>query len=468
MYTYKSSSIVAVVIFLVGLMVIQPLSVMAQTSYSCVIDGGLAADLDSDLMDSEVPDVLRAAISVSNSSSYYMGGVNTALGFYKEEDINVPSFIAVQNDGLLIEPQSSQLITPVIDLSALPAGTYEVRVVAFQGDEVDLLGSLIRGVDDSFTFSKTKSASSDIKHMLTINGEKVSSGGSITISGEANIAATLRTINAGPLPVLDTPVFVSITQGEIPLGSAVRNGVDDVVRLVPGGYRDSVANDLFVEGGKYTVYGFLSSENQANPVISGTVLVGDDVGPNSWVYVAKSGITNFPLTTEDTVTACVEHLGKSEGSTQLLEPVSVTFALSEGEKELFSETAQNITGQPNKYFSVQPSQATDNFELKMTLLTDRFPSAAVPEEGGSLEDNEIEYIEVHSQIGVYECEEDVCISDELVVSKQATQAGDVIAKPYWFYIAVMLAAALLLYIMVRRLHPEGTGAPSDVADEELQ
>ena len=84
MYTYKSSSIVAVVIFLVGLMVIQPLSVMAQTSYSCVIDGGLAADLDSDLMDSEVPDVLRAAISVSNSSSYYMGGVNTALGFYKE------------------------------------------------------------------------------------------------------------------------------------------------------------------------------------------------------------------------------------------------------------------------------------------------------------------------------------------------------------------------------------------------
>jgi len=474
MYTYKSSSIFSVVssLLLLGILFFQPSTAFAQRSLECLIDGGIIVSLgDGSGSELAVTNQLNTVLSVANNSSYQMGGVGIALGFYGSSDSSAPGYIAILGDNLMF-PSGADFPQPVsIDVSALPADTYDVRAVAFQGEGTDLLGALMRGIPATLEMSKESAAVDSVSQTLTINGQDVTPGQTVEIEERTNIRSVLETRNEGLEPVSDSPVYISIVQGDTPLGTAVRSQKTDIARLIPGGVRNTVAEDMFVEGGEYSVYGFLASENKATPVVVGKVQVGDRPGPDSWTYISKVGVTNLPFTDADQLTACVENLGSGSDSTMLHSLSGITFTVTAGKEEVFTKTVTNEEGGASKYFSVTPGVAFGNFTLGTTLLENRF-TKSIPlgevEEGSEIDRNEVNFTETQEVSGWYECPEGNCVSPTSPDTPPVEYVLDAETKPYWFYIGVMLASALLMYIVLRRLHPEGTGAPIGVSEDELQ
>lgn len=442
-----------------------PFTAFAQGNYQCIIDGDLTIGLDNDFEQDTVGNQLLSGIVIQNNSSYAFAGVNIGIGLYQDGD-TVPSYFSANPVELQVSAGSRRTALIDTDLSAVAPGTYAVKYVAFQGDETSLLGALIHEGTELITITKEAVQTNAIAQSLTVNGAVVGEGSVIQLDAQENINVMLKTVNNGATPIFDTPVYVAITQGATPLGTAVRVDVADEVRLIPGGFRNTPANDLMVEGGEYTVYGFLAAESAATPVTVATVNVGERPGPSTWMYISQTAVSGIPFTAEDSVVACVDYLGAESGATQLHGPAGVAFSFAEGDTVLFAETVTNEAGEANKYFSSTPNQSLEDFTVEAVLLENRYRSAAVADEAGESSDVELSFIETQAVTAAYECSDEDCYHPPVVM--QIDDNDDLGLKPYWFYIGVMLAAALLLYIMLRRLHPEDTGSPVDVSNDELQ
>lgn len=434
-----------------------PGTMQDSTPSQCPIDGFAIAEIDANekiTIDSE----LIATINLQNTSQFVLGGVRVGLGVYSTKSQLVPDYWFVSEQSTLAAGQTTELQLQ-IDASIMPAGEYILRSFTMQGGAAEVLGAITRGAsDDSAQLVKVAPAASQVSIGVTVNGT-VSNGQTIVVADGENIEVAVATKNNNSVPLINSTMVAVISQGDVPLGAAVREMTVDSVKLVPGGTRNTQLTDRFTETGKYSVYAGLVTENTFQPIEYAPLNLGDEVATQSWAYLSKIGVNTEGLVPESEMVGCFNYIGENAESASLQETLGLEIKISNGEA-IVSTTEVRTDATPGKTFvSIQPGITLEKALVTATLLQERFSSVIGAEGVGSLEvDGETEMFLTPVQSASFTLE---CVNiegcgvdnEQAPVSSQGLLDTDG-GNSFYFYAAIVIAAALLLYIMLRRLHPE--------------
>lgn len=443
-------------------------AVASTTSNTCPIEGSVWASFNNAEDKTYVEDIFYSEIVLTNDTTYTLGGERLVVAVYKSSLSTVPSYWTVLSDEYMLLPKTSLSIVNDLDLSVLPAGEYKVKVFSIQGDETALLGAVLRDTAevDGVTLIKSTPKKSDVSILVTVN-DQVYEGKPIIFKERTPLAVQIKTKNNNNLPLVGSSMLGVVTQGNVPLGTAVRIGKLDVVKLIPGGTRVTSLTDNFVEGGKYTVYAGLVSPNAFSPLVEVPVIVSESEYEGSWSYVSRIGLSNYPLQLDSDVVACISNIGSNKGRDLFSEPLGLKLTLSTEAGEIFAKKLNSLEADTDNYFIFNPQTQVSDFSLTVDLFQKRFsPEAVVSDE---LPSNEIltdELFLVDTIIQSFVCVEgDTCRQITAGSSNENKQAPQ---RPFWFYAGIVIAAALLLYIMLRRLPPEKGPSTKSRSSNELQ
>ena len=427
------------------------------TPTQCPIDGFAIAEIASE-ENIRIDTELEATINLKNTSQYTLGGVRVGLAIYSTESQIIPDYWFVSEQKQLAAGEVAELPLQ-IDATALPAGEYVLRSFTMQGDAGAVLGAILRGdSDDTVSLTKSTQTGSQINIALTVNDTQTD-GQTIEVADGEDIEVTAVVQNNNTLPLLSSSLVTVVSQGDIPLGAAVREMSSESVKLVPNGTRTVTLTDRFTETGKYSVYAGLVTENAFQPVVYAPLRVGDGVATDSWAYVSKVGVSTEALLPSSEIVGCFNYLGAQEESSSLFETLGLELEIADSETVVSSTEVRTDASGLKNFVSIKPGITLDTAVVTATLLQERFPTVIGPE-GVELEDvtgeTEIFLTPVQSVAFSLACAgSDNCgagdIQPMLVSTGAGGAAGD---NSFYFYAAIVIAAALLLYIMLMRLHPE--------------
>ena len=353
-----TSSLILSVVLLASLLsglVFGVSAVQAQTEplgiVYCPINGEISANFENPAKERLVDNLLLDKVRIVNSSEYTFGGVRLGLAVYQSVLDDVPTYWMVLPEEHQVLPKSSLFIPVAADLSGLPAGEYELKVFAVQGDETTLLGSMLRNAQNvsSITLDKTSEQTRDISVLVSVN-EQDYQGQTIVLGEEELIEVIIKTTNHNNFPVIDYQMLGVVAQGDTPLGTAVRAETLDAVTIVPGRSRITGVNDRYVERGKYTVFAGLIGNGALNPLVAVPVQIADTIGNTSWSYVSQVGLSTYPLQDGSQVIACVENVGANEGTRLIHELLGVQFIITDQSKELGADIILSTDDKEN-YFT---------------------------------------------------------------------------------------------------------------------
>lgn len=437
---------------------------------TCPIEGSVWASFKNNEGNLYVEDVFYNEIELTNNSAYTFGGVRLGVGVYKSSLDTVPAYWTILPEEYLLLPNLPLSIAAEIDLSILPAGEYTIKVFSMQGDETALLGAILRDVEqtEGVTIVKSTPKKSDVSVSVTVNNQ-LYNGQAITLEGREPISVQIKTKNGNSLPLLGSSMLGVITQGEVPLGTAVRVDKLDGVKLIPGGTRATDLNDRFVEGGKYSVYAGLVNPNILSPLVKVKVVASESEYEGSWSYISKVGLSSYPLQVDSEVVACVNNIGANEDREQFTEPLGVEVILTAKTGESFTKKMNSIEAGTGNYFYFNPQIQVSDFDLTLNFLQKRFSAEVVEGNDYSKETVTDELSIVDTTTLSFVCIEGESCVETIVASASVNSTNDGLPqKPFLFYAAITIAAALLLFIMLRRLPPEDVITRKGVSSNELQ
>lgn len=443
----------------------------------CPITGSLSVSFEGN---SEavrtVEDRFSERIALRNSSSYALGGIRLGVGVYEAAVGATPDYWTVLPDVFTISADDQLKHQLELDLSALPPGQYQVRVYAIQGDETAVLGAALLddGQANALTVVKSAPQTSFVTVSVEVGGQ-VSQGQTLVMPDQSHLTVKAVTANKNDKPLLNNSrMNAVISQGKVPLGAAVRQSTLDSVKLVPGTSRITEVVDRNVEWGEYTVFAALISDNMIQPLVSVPVRIGENDfgGKDFWPYVSKVGLSDYPLKADSEVVACIDYIGEDKTPLRFLEFMGVDFTFSDtpdGEgvvKRLISTEVET-----NNYFAFTAGREVADFTVKVDLLKEIImPQLSEEETNAGIRPNTLEVVNTTTQS--FSCSsigDRGCASKNPVASSigsTAPEEGN--PHPFWFYAGIIIAAALLLYIMLRRLPPESQDTGKKYNAEELQ
>jgi len=444
-------------------------SIPSQPS-QCPIDGFVSVAFNnSDKYQIETD--LVSTLVLSNTSSYVMGGVRVGLAVYSNTAQIIPDYWFVSDEQYQLLAGEMRNVDVTIDASIMPAGEYVVRSFAMQGDEAAVLGAIMRGESEAAnTIIKRSQKTSDVAVVAVVNGER-SNGQTVLLEQGENIGVAVQTTNTNDVPLLDSSMVITISQGDVPLGAALRESVRDSVKLVPNGMRDSQVFDQFTESGDYSVFAALVTKNTFQPVEYVSVKVGSDSAAESWAYLSQVGVSDLVLNTDTEVVGCINYLGAASELQGVIETLAMEVTVTDGENVLFTNEVQTQDMQQS-FLSVNPGLSAEKVVVSATLLQQRFPST-IGREDEEIQnvsgETEIFFTPVQTLVFDIACESDEgCSSGDGAITMTDEGSSDTQARnSFYFYAAIVIAAALLLYIMLRRLHPEEPVA-TEANSNELQ
>jgi len=434
----------------------------------CPIDGFAVADISAE-ENIRIDTELVATINLKNTSQYVLGGVRVGLGIYTTESQVVPDFWYVSEPEQLAAGEFKELSMQV-DAAVLPAGEYVLRSFTMQGDAAAVLGAILRGASDDTVFvTKGAQTGSQTSVEVTVNGTQ-SDGQTVSIADGENIEVSAVVTNTNALPLLNSSLVTVISQGDIPLGAAVREVSTDTVKLVPNGSRTVQLMDRFTEAGKYSVYAGLVSENAFQPVSYVPVRVGEGVAAESWAYLSKLGVNSPALLPDSEITGCFNYIGVNEESSRLIETLGLAIEISDGESVVANSEVRTNPSSSKNYITYQPGITLNSAQVTATLLQERFPSVIGAENVDPMEvagETEIFLTPVQSVSLSLECvdAEECGVNDDAPTLVNIDNTGPSNSNSFYFYAAIVIAAALLMYIMLRRLHPEENLAKENNSNE---
>ena len=195
-----------------------------------------------------VEDQLSTFVSLRNDSSYTFSGVRVGVGVY--DRAGTLSYWAVLDGEHQLLPETSTDLPVELALQALPAGDYQLRVVALQGDETAVLGALVHETErrtDSVLMRKTTIRNSDVAIAVEVDG-RTFSGARLTAPSAQPFSVKLVTKNNDAVPLLESNLLAVVTEGVVPLGTAVRADKLDSVKLIPSGTRTTLLQSVQTSG----------------------------------------------------------------------------------------------------------------------------------------------------------------------------------------------------------------------------
>ncbi len=443
----------------------QPLSV----ALVCSLDGYLAASLSGPTTVS-VESQFGDTVVIENPSNYVFSGVKTGVAFYESELDTVPSYWYVTPTERTVYPRSENPFTLDLDLGALPAGTYIVKTFAAQGDAEDVLAVALRDVTmaESVTVVKQAPQSTFLDTTVTVNGEVVN--GTLTIAEPLPLNYSLETKNNGDVPFVNANLRTVVSQGTLPAGTAVRASTNDSLKLIPGGVRTTTFTDLMVEDSSYTLYTMIESEGVVTPLQIATLNIGDVSIDRVFTYLSAVGIADA---TEDTVkvTACVAQTETLNDGFYTPRPFGVGVNVKDEAGAVIEEQNVVIGGSEyavgNSVEVILTKKSLANRLVTVQLEEQRSYSETPLNPNDSSTNQDTLTLDVIDSLELtYDCVEGECST---ITTLGGFIADETVQKSFWFYAGIVIAAALLLYVMLRRLSPyEDPQAKKDESNHELQ
>jgi hypothetical protein len=390
-------------------------------------------------------DSVTVTVNMQNGSDHTFSGMRLGLALYTDASDRVPAFWTTTAEPFTLTPGASYPLEVRIDAANVPTGTYTLKPFLSQGGFGDQLALALRDAEAVNGVVVTKSApqSSDIALSVRINGEAVDSQ-SIQVEAASAIQVTTETTNRNAVPFLGATMESVIAHGAYPIGTSLSADLSDSVKLIPGATRTSEYTDADTEGGTYTVYTAVQKPNTLLPVQVVTLVLGDEEVPVNTTYLSAVG--HVRLADEAAVSACIDQIGAGD---QASSPSGMMVAL-EGEwvseRYVFGEDGQlgsSVT------FTGVPTQSP----ITVTLGSPVFPDWGAAIEGvpeASLQ--AVDFRTVDTAPASFECEPNCNTEESPSDGGVLTDKGSD-TPSFYFYIGIVLAAALLMYIMLRRLHP---------------
>jgi len=402
-------------------------------SDACSIDGYLSTSIINPPFEN-IPVGLTSIpveIRVSNDSQMYTyAGVSVGVGLYAA-GAEVPSYWAPVTDGLQFNPAQPQDFTVELDIQHVEAGSYELRAAAVQGGQFQ---SLARSAfEPAVTINKTDVAAISYPFTLTQqNGELIPGN---------YLDYTLTSENTERSILKDYDQSVVFTSGAQAFGPAVMQQTDKEVRMA---FEDTTVLDtsLFLDDGVYTVFGFSSKDQVLLPVVTDTFVVG--TGETEIVpFIPAVGIAGLNADAKEvTVTACAMAMNESnqfDGSV-----VDIEHTVTEGDV-LLANGYLDISAGSEVQLSVPKSAEV------YTVTTNMYGSVdGISIEEGLAEVSGPEGLLLQQITQQVICDEE-CQPLGVADTIESFVGEEVVQKSIWFYIGIILAAALLMFFMIGRL-----------------
>lgn len=426
-----------------------PIAVPSSSAvYQCPIDGFVTASFN-DSEEITIESEFSQTLLLRNNSDYTLSGVKVGLGVYANPDQIVPDYWFVAEEEFQLSGGEATQVSVEVDASSLPAGKYSVRSFTMQGNETNLLGAILRGESGNpVVVVKTAPKTNIVDVQVTVNGE-ISTGQRVAVSQGENISVQVLTTNENSTPVINSSMLVTVSQGDVPLGAALRASTMDSVKLVPTGSRKTQLVDQFTESGEYAVYAALLSSDTFQPVVYIPIQVGEGLAAESWAYLSKVGSTDATLHPDSEIIGCISYLGKDAGVSGVIETLGLAVEVTEGGNSVFTTEVRTEDAR-KAYLTVRPGISSSLPTISATLLQERFPSVQTVEAK-----TEAFLSPVQTVSFSLTCAGHACLDDHSAqVAPEAVQPTGSTGNSFYFYAAIVIAAALLMYIMLRRLHPE--------------
>ncbi|MCD5381602.1 MAG: hypothetical protein LR008_03440 [Candidatus Pacebacteria bacterium] len=433
----------------------------AQAQYSnsnlCPVDGYVS--INSTITEGVIAeDELLVVFEMANDSSYMMAGFSVGVGVYSSPESQVPDFWTVLPEQVNISAKSNYSIPATLDISALPAGNYTVKVFVNQGDKTSVLGAAIRGGENnSFSLTKTSPQNSFTEMNITVN-EELSRDKVVKLNPGQNLVVEVNTINKNNTPIIGGEIILSLNEGMVPLGGAVSKVVSNKTSLIPNTQKTTKLKDKLGPAGEYTAYAVLITDNTLQPIKKTEILVGAGGGKITWPYISLVAISDFPLQETSELIACVDYVGAYEGVLELVMPTGINFSTTNQEENTFKQVS-NLGGGTEMFFKTVPGISATQLDLKVALLEDVYGKTTISGE-------EPEWVKGESDNFLTETQT-VSISTDCLeggLCKDGWEKPETVyvnsiqnepeSESFYFYIGVILVALLLMYLMLRRLPPE--------------
>ena len=422
----------------------------------------------------DVEEVFSENINIVNSTSYVLGGVRVGVALFASEDDMVPAYWSIFNDSQTLLSGDMVTFPVTIDASFVKEGEYILKAFVFQGDETSMLGAMINESNSKggVILKKVTKKNSDVYVDLNINGNPAS-GKKFSISYGERIDLKITTTNNNEAPLLNSSMVAIITQGSVPLGSAVGVDMVDSVKLIPGRSRVTNITDQFVGGGIYTAFAGLLTENTFQKIESVEIEVVETTGSLSWPFVSRIGLSEYPLKQNSEVVACIDYVGEMEGTDRFVEELAVSFELNTEGLPSVSETINSKNVPQGNYFSFTPGSKYENFNLEVGFFQQRFSGDhSINATSEELENSRYPLTIVDSFSQSFSCNGiDLCEIKEDGDEKSVfytTVYSFTHQESFWFYFGIVMASALFMYLMLGRLEPVTNKKEKKVNGNELK
>ncbi len=497
--TYPFVLLVFLLSSFIGSLSILPNDAQAQTKINeevfCPITGIINADFYQTGDALEVENILSERIVVKNYTTYSFSEIRVALAAIPTNGARQDVFLSILPDKLQLVPGSVVSLQPDIDLSYLPAGEYLLSLHVAQGSEADLLGEVLRNPDgvNNIKLLKRKPSSNILSLTTNINGEKysgetirLSDGRSVKVETTINHTdsnnSEYQTIEMGDgkavslaaeAQVLGQDKVVSmITEGSIPLGTAVRN--TSVENLTNDTEVVSVSSHL-LSFGTYSAYTAVIVSGVMMPINQSDFKIGNLNGVDGggiWMYVKQTGVSSHPLNSDSVIVSCIGVIGDIRPDHGFVSPAGMDLLLTTADGQQIE--LRSIAKDDNKadYFSFKPGLTAGNYTIETKFLHQPLTKSYLigEAEGGSDSGVVLEMAWLLEQ--TFQClAEEECTDPGSFV--EAADSGGTKMDNYQFfhYLGIVLAAVLLMYLMLRRLNTkevEVVGGEQKINSDELQ
>jgi len=395
-------------------------------------------------------------IVLKNQNPYFMPGVRVAVALFSPNDTATPLYWRVGGETQLLSPYGEVTLSLESNAEAIPAGEYVLKAFAFQGNETDLLGEVFRDAEkiEGISLKKISAATIEISQELFLDGNKIVKN--IALPDRHTPSLRVETKNLSLAPILDAKLISMVSLGSIPLGGAVVGKAYDKTTLLPNFAR---INDFSTQPYELTASGIIVStlvDDIRFMPIQSTVFTIENGGTDlSWPYISKIGFSAYPIVANSEIASCVSYAGDWGQLDYWPELLQGSLTITDKDTTLFSEAFFSDESSVNNYFSFTPEINLSTFDIKFSVSNHRLNTVikeGTPEQmEAQMRSNLI--VADEKKLSVV-CADEPCGIDTLSIpKKESSENGDSFYQSFWFYIAVTLAATLLMYLLLRRLEP---------------
>ena len=408
----------------------------------------------------EVSDIFSANILISNRSPLYLSDIRVGAALFSPDDSETPLYWVFSDQPSISYPTTETKTTLTASLQAVEPGSYNVKVAAVQGNNTDLLGKLIKQTD-TYPLIKSNKAT-DVPSISIEVEEEVNK---FDPNRAPKLLVLAKTSHDKENFVLrDSELLLVISEGAAPLGSAVVSEVTDSVAIFPNTDWETKVEAVEYYNNEISVYAALSTGGIMQPIEKATINLNFTNQARSWSYMSTFGSIEKLQDSNSTFVTCVEAFNEDLGVGFVQEESMVKLTLINPDPEGDNTDLYSKISSDNSFIFNTNSQGDVDVELSLYQLKynlNKFDKALIQEgnEKAAL------YLADKVELNLF-CDSPDCYLDEGVDQKgsgDSSMFNSIKEHTYsfYYYMGIIIAASLLMYLMLHRLGPEEEKDPEE-------